>query len=655
MYNFKINTIKTNDGSTITPKKINIIIGPNSSGKSRFLKDIKNSLGNNNFPKKENIIIKEMNYELPKDRAKFIERYQLNDRIFSFDTNQTYISNYSGIDNNASLSVDGQFSNYLDSGNISISSNWDKDLDKYISCFKGEIEADEQRLIDLNLPTGAVIHNYEYAEYEENGEKKRVILGGGSIDTSDQISNYIASFINEYGKLFFNYLGTEEKLLMSKKQRKYGIEEHNTNFLSGTQLKNEMLNELSDYTKTMFHKDVYLDRYTFGDKILFRVGDDFEFIRNSPRDDGSAEIKLKNYNLLDDEGDGIKSFVSTFIALKSNDKNILLLDEPESFLHPPLAKQLGEIIARSASEDKQIFLSTHSVNLLKGILGIEKDVNIIRISREGDINHINTLEETEVHKIFSNSLLCSANTLNGLFCEKVYICESEADEEIYQLIHDKVNLSDSALFIHAKNKQTMKDIAEAYNTLKVPNYRIYDFDLLMDDDFNNALNGFIPNTKKDEYINFVKDSRKFFQNETEEYIIDKSVIENYISSSNQLTEILDKESEKYNIPKELKTAFLKDCKKISEYLKANHSNYYNGGLELVADEDIRNKLNALFEDLKNNGIIILKTGCLESIFKNLGLDYSSNKKAWYPKALSLLEDINSEDLEKSSLFKWLFD
>ena len=655
MYNFKINTIKTNDGSTITPKKINIIIGPNSSGKSRFLKDIKNSLGNNNFPKKENIIIKEMNYELPKNKEKFIERYQLYDRIFLFDTNQTYISNYSGIDNNASLSVDGQFSNYLDSGNLSISSNWDKELDKYISCFNGEIEADEQRLIDLNLPTGAVIHNYEYAEYEENGKKKRVILGGGSIDTSNQISNYTASFINEYGKLFFNYLGTEEKLLMSKKQKKYGVEEHNTNFLSGTQLKNEMLNELSDYTKTMFHKDVYLDRYTWGDKILFRVGDDFEFIRNSPRDDGTAEIKLKNYNLLDDEGDGIKSFVSTFIALKSNDKNILLLDEPESFLHPPLAKQLGEIIARSASEDKQIFLSTHSVNLLKGILGIEKDVNIIRISREGDINHINTLKETEVRKIFSNSLLCSANTLNGLFCEKVYICEAEADEEIYQLIHDKVKLSDSALFIHAKNKQTMKDIAEAYNTLKVPNYRIYDFDLLMDDDFNNALNGFIPNTKKDEYINLVKDSRNFFQNETEKYAIDKYVIDNYISSSNQLTKILDKESEKYNIPKELKTAFLKDCKKISESLKVNHNNYYNGGLELVTDEDIRNKLNAMFEELKNNGIIILKTGCLESIFNEFGLDYSSNKKPWYPKALSLIEDISSEALEKSNIFKWLFD
>ena len=655
MYNFKINTIKTNDGSTITPKKINIIIGPNSSGKSRFLKDIKDSLGNNNFPKKENIIIKEMNYELPKNKEKFIERYQLYDRIFLFDTNQTYISNYSGIDNNASLSVDGQFSNYLDSGNLSISSNWDKELDKYISCFNGEIEADEQRLIDLNLPTGAVIHNYEYAEYEENGKKKRVILGGGSIDTSDQISNYTASFINEYGKLFFNYLGTEEKLLMSKKQKKYGVEEHNTNFLSGTQLKNEMLNELSDYTKTMFHKDVYLDRYTWGDKILFRVGDDFEFIRNSPRDDGTAEIKLKNYNLLDDEGDGIKSFVSTFIALKSNDKNILLLDEPESFLHPPLAKQLGEIIARSASEDKQIFLSTHSVNLLKGILGIEKDVNIIRISREGDINHINTLKEIEVRKIFSNSLLCSANTLNGLFCEKVYICEAEADEEIYQLIHDKVKLSDSALFIHAKNKQTMKDIAEAYNTLKVPNYRIYDFDLLMDDDFNNALNGFIPNTKKDEYINLVKDSRNFFQNETEKYAIDKYVIDNYISSSNQLTKILDKESEKYNIPKELKTAFLKDCKKISESLKVNHNNYYNGGLELVTDEDIRNKLNAMFEELKNNGIIILKTGCLESIFNEFGLDYSSNKKPWYPKALSLIEDISSEALEKSNIFKWLFD
>lgn len=44
MYNFKINEILTNNGEKIIPKKINLIIGPNNSGKSQFLKDIKQLL-----------------------------------------------------------------------------------------------------------------------------------------------------------------------------------------------------------------------------------------------------------------------------------------------------------------------------------------------------------------------------------------------------------------------------------------------------------------------------------------------------------------------------------------------------------------------------------------------------------------------------------
>lgn len=47
MYKFKINNINVNspNGNTvIEPKKINVIVGPNNSGKSRLLKEIRNYL-----------------------------------------------------------------------------------------------------------------------------------------------------------------------------------------------------------------------------------------------------------------------------------------------------------------------------------------------------------------------------------------------------------------------------------------------------------------------------------------------------------------------------------------------------------------------------------------------------------------------------------
>jgi len=55
------------------------------------------------------------------------------------------------------------------------------------------------------------------------------------------------------------------------------------------------------------------------------------------------------------------------------------------FLHPPLARQLGELIAEAQAEDRSIFVATHSVEILKGILSKSQDVNVIRITQPSPV------------------------------------------------------------------------------------------------------------------------------------------------------------------------------------------------------------------------------------------------------------------------------
>lgn len=595
MYNFKIKQIITNNGTVIIPKSINIIIGPNNSGKSQFLKDIKNSLSSHNYLNKKNITIRDMEYILPKNKEEFISRYNLHSKIFSNSDNQYYIRNYSGIyDNN--IIVSNPASNYLDTGNISITSNWEIDLQRQITNFDHFICNDEKIIEGENYPQNAIIHNERYIEIEENGKKVKKTIAGSEGPLYEEKGASIKNFINLYGNLFFNYLGTEEKLLMCKRQKQYGLQDHNTNFLSEVQFNSKLLGELSSYTKTMFNKDIYLDRFSWGESILFRVGDNFDFIRSASRNDSEVEIKLKDYNALDNEGDGIKSFVTNYIALNMNDKNILLLDEPESFLHPPLAKQLGEIIAKSSSENKQIFISTHNADLLKGILNVNKDVNIIRITRDKEFNQFNLLKKEAIEQIISNSMLLSSNILNGLFCEKVYICEAESDEEFFQSLHDKINLYDNAFFTHGKNKQTLKDISKIYNTLSIPNYRIYDFDILKDEDFNKALNTFINEQDKNKYIEIRK--------------------------------------------------------KVNEVLK--EESYANGGINDIKEDELRNMVINMFNDLKKSKIIILEHGCLESTLDDLGIKYTKNKNKWFEKAMGLVYESSNDIIESSNIYKWIF-
>lgn len=594
MYNFKIKKIITNDKSEIEPKKINVIIGPNNCGKSRFLKDIRNYLLRNNNPNgNELIVIDSIELDLPTDYDEFANKYKLNDRLFRTDDNQYYFRNYSGINNN-SFHTHNSFNNYLDTGKINVYGDWEKDLKAQISIFsKNKIYTDKKE-----FPENSTVHHITYVEYQGNDGQ---IVGKELGRTSGPFYEYddcINQFINRYGPLFVNYLGTEEKLLMCKKQTKYGFQDGNTNFLSEVQLNFDILKKLSDHTKFLFNRDVYLDRHSWGSEIVFRVGDNFDFIRTADRENSDVELKLKDYNILDDEGDGLKSFITNFLALNINDKNILLLDEPESFLHPPLARQLGKIIGESATDDKQIFISTHSADLLRGIMSSGCELNIIRITRNGDINDINQITRAEINSIIMDPSLSSGDILAGLFSEKVYISEAENDEEFYQFLHDKVNLLDTAFFTHAKNKQTICDVAKVYNNLKIPNIGIYDFDILYDDSYKKIIPKSYGNNEHRECVELIKKIK----------------------------------------------ADLKDNKKFKD-----------GGVEAISDSKLKEEMLKLIADLKSKGIILLKRGCLETSLVEFGVPYTEGgKKNWLSDAIDCMNKLTTEELENSYIYKWIF-
>jgi hypothetical protein len=59
---------------------------------------------------------------------------------------------------------------------------------------------------------------------------------------------------------------------------------------------------------------------------------------------------LAEVPLLHQSGDGIRSFAGTLVAATCGAHPLLLIDEPEAFLHPPQARRLSRAIARSTAE-----------------------------------------------------------------------------------------------------------------------------------------------------------------------------------------------------------------------------------------------------------------------------------------------------------------
>lgn len=108
--------------------------------------------------------------------------------------------------------------------------------------------------------------------------------------------------------------------------------------------------------------------------LEYRIGTDFSFVSANPQE---AFKQLSSFPLLDTQGDGMRSVLGIVSAIVSVKKPIILLDEPEAFLHPPQALQLGEVISGLVESSQQIFIATHSADFLRGLLSSTRDAVII--------------------------------------------------------------------------------------------------------------------------------------------------------------------------------------------------------------------------------------------------------------------------------------
>lgn len=133
-------------------------------------------------------------------------------------------------------------------------------------------------------------------------------------------------------------------------------------------------NRIRELVKSTFNTDIYFD-YTDPGTLQFRIGNDFSTISENSR---VAYSQVSRYPILDNQGDGLRSYVGMISALMSLSKPIILLDEPEAFLHPPQAMQLGMSIANLVKDSQQIFISTHSADFLRGLLSSTNDAVIVQ-------------------------------------------------------------------------------------------------------------------------------------------------------------------------------------------------------------------------------------------------------------------------------------
>jgi ABC-type transporter Mla maintaining outer membrane lipid asymmetry ATPase subunit MlaF len=190
---------------------------------------------------------------------------------------------------------------------------------------------------------------------------------------------------------------------------------------------------------------------------------------------------------LQKQGDGMRSFATVLIhALATENHSVQFLDEPEAFLHPPQARLLGEYIAAHRRTRSQLFIATHSTDILDGLIaGGNNKVRIIRIQRSNNTNKIKELSREKTAAIANDTLTQYSGVFAGIFYKHVFITESDGDCLFYNSILNLPSISGvshpDVLFIHASGKHRMGKLASTLRDLDVSLSVIADIDILNDE------------------------------------------------------------------------------------------------------------------------------------------------------------------------------
>ncbi|CAH8206902.1 ATP-dependent nuclease [Vibrio aestuarianus] len=200
--------------------------------------------------------------------------------------------------------------------------------------------------------------------------------------------------------------------------------------------------------------------------------------------DQTARDFHSNATDIENMSDGVKAFTGLVSSTLSQDYKVVLIDEPEAFLHPPLARKLGKVLSSLAKEkDQKMFIATHSSDFVMGCVQSGQKINIVRMTYTNGVPSARHLPSEKLSELMKNPLLRSSGVLGAMFHESVIVSESDADRAFYQEVNERLNQfggdgAKDSLFINAQNKQTIGRIVAPLREMGIPAAAIADLDII---------------------------------------------------------------------------------------------------------------------------------------------------------------------------------
>ena len=292
--------------------------------------------------------------------------------------------------------------------------------------------------------------------------------------------------LGQLSRWFCHLLSADERLQICNPPGNIALARDNPSHPIHFLLRDDKLeSRLSAKFRKAFGVDLVVHRNS-GNQVPLHIGERPTPAQGEDRVSISYIERLEQLPTLHTQGDGMRSFAGVLLATSVGRESIMLIDEPEAFLHPPQARLLGTTLVQDRNKERQLFIATHSTDILRGVLDSESpDVKVIRIRRNGNTNSVRLLSNERIKELWGDPLLRYSNILDGLFHESVVVCEADADCRFYAAVLDAV-MSGRAddtkrpelMFTHCGGKARLSVVIRALREVDVPVRAVADFDVL---------------------------------------------------------------------------------------------------------------------------------------------------------------------------------
>ncbi|MCH8043032.1 MAG: ATP-binding protein [Planctomycetes bacterium] len=264
-----------------------------------------------------------------------------------------------------------------------------------------------------------------------------------------------------------------------------------TNELQSLHLSKTAQQRFTDEIRQVFRKAVWLDS-TRGLKLCLRIRDDSQLPSDA---DLRQPEEMKKHRMLDNEGDGLKSYVGICIALLLARRPICLIDEPEMCLHPPQAYAIGRFIGKNASsKTNTTFVATHSSHVLRGIVEASDQLQVLRLSHISSSFSGNLMPNEILKSCIERPSTRIETIFDGIFAEAVTVVEAEGDRLVYSAAWESLREANQRSntpsedfyhdvhFVSVGGTGGIAQTVELYKQLRIPTAVIADLDLIRQKD-----------------------------------------------------------------------------------------------------------------------------------------------------------------------------